>query len=1171
MNKGWFCVLMLSMIVYKTAWSQSVDADFSIPTEACRNEPVNIVNNSSDADRYEWDFCEGDLKSTTSGSLITTVNGSITAGVELIHDGEKYFAFVTSRETNSILRLDFGGDLQSTPSVVDLGNIGNISPWRPIDIEIVPDGNQWHAFVYGESANLITRLDFGESLEADADDITAEVILTGQGDSNCGLDVYTIADKKIIAYSKSYGIGTVELTNITDVPSSGMKFYSGNISGVQNLGDVKLAFANGNWFLYAPTFGPQSLLRFSFGTTILSSPTLTDISGSFIGNVSPFGIDLGFDNGTNVLFLCTIEGPLIRIDLGSDLSALPVSGERLGNFGLLSNTLKFSLLKVKSVWTGASISYNAGQVFRINFAQPACSASLTTSEAPHPSVSFSESGTRYISLKAFEDNSFSEIHKAISISGSTAPNLTIYSSGVCAGNAVQFKVGTNTSLSATQWAFGDGNNAVGITVDHTFNAAGSYTISLNAVALNGCENTISLPLTIYNAPVADFTAPAGLVCTNNELLFQNSTADNFDGLLAYKWNVDNVQVGVGEDLNYAFSSDGNHTVKLIAHIPGCSSEKIEAVADVKTGPVSSFDVNGSCEKQDVFFDNQSTGAIASYKWFVDGTIAGTEQDLTKSFDAGTYAIRLQTVGTNGCETSHIKNILINPKAQPDFEILTANLCSGAPVQLKQLTQIPSGASVQQYKWAFGDGSESISADVQHVYVNPGTYAVKLTATTSAGCSQSVQKMLTVKPSPSTEFTVSTVCASVPVTLNSVEDNANSWLWTMGEKLYQVRNPVHTFRNAGSHNVTLKITGKNGCESTKTRALIVPQVLIPQFTVLKNCVNEETIFEDVTEGDDPVVLSQWMFGADVNLTGDVVKYAWSEPGEKSVKLTVTSQSGCTYMREQSVIIQHPVVASFTSTPEIGSPPAEISFTNLSDNISLNHWSFGDGGFSDETSPTHIFTTEGVFSVVLNASNEAGCDDSFSADITISAPAPNAEVVAITSADNPDGSLNILVTIENKGNTVLENLPLDIDISGDITLSERIDERILPLSRYNFVLPYALRRSEDLQFICASVRLQDDTEEEGNRNCVEFGRSLLFMPGYPNPASNFITVEWIGKEDEGVSIRLINAMGRTIRQYHISSHAGFNTETVDVQDMEKGVYLLVLEGKNVKTTQHIVLSH
>jgi PKD repeat protein len=68
-----------------------------------------------------------------------------------------------------------------------------------------------------------------------------------------------------------------------------------------------------------------------------------------------------------------------------------------------------------------------------------------------------------------------------------------------------------------------------------------------------------------------------------------------------------------------------------------------------------------------------------------------------------------------------------------------------------------------------------------------------------------------------------------------------------------------------------------------------------------------------------------------------------------------------------------IADFTGTPTSGTASLSVAFTDTSANTPTAWaWDFGDGGTSTSQNPTHSYTTSGVYTVTLIASNSGGSD-------------------------------------------------------------------------------------------------------------------------------------------------------------------------------------------------------
>jgi PKD repeat protein len=124
---------------------------------------------------------------------------------------------------------------------------------------------------------------------------------------------------------------------------------------------------------------------------------------------------------------------------------------------------------------------------------------------------------------------------------------------------------------------------------------------------------------------------------------------------------------------------------------------------------------------------------------------------------------------------------------------------------------------------------------------------------------------------------------------------------------------------------------------------------------------------------------------------VVKF--KEPGQYTVQLTVANDQGSDSLALSQPIevtaFTVPAKAGFTVDTDKGLLPLTVHFTDQSEGSALTyHWEFGDGGVSNETSPTYTFQSEGAYDVRLTVSNSKG-DSSSNMEITVFGPTPTPE--------------------------------------------------------------------------------------------------------------------------------------------------------------------------------------
>jgi PKD repeat protein len=104
---------------------------------------------------------------------------------------------------------------------------------------------------------------------------------------------------------------------------------------------------------------------------------------------------------------------------------------------------------------------------------------------------------------------------------------------------------------------------------------------------------------------------------------------------------------------------------------------------------------------------------------------------------------------------------------------------------------------------------------------------------------------------------------------------------------------------------------------------------------------------------------------------------------------------------------PLVPGFTTTPSTGTAPLTVTCTDSSSGATTRSWTFGDGGTSTATSPSHTFTAPGAYTITQTVGNGTATA-STSKTVTATAP-PSAKFTVIGSGTyNTAGARDITLT-------------------------------------------------------------------------------------------------------------------------------------------------------------------
>jgi PKD repeat protein len=1151
-----------------------LEAQISLPAEVCLEQKF-IASNLASTGEINWDFCEGDLLLAPTLTQGISNSFNIPVGTCLIKSSGKWYGFITSLSNNSLFRLDLGTSLlNSSPAVVNLGNIGGLLN-NPQEIKVVEFQANFYAFVFNKSVNKLIRINLGSDIETTT--ATATSIVSGNGFDNGGLDV---AFDGLNWVASITNLNTLTLVNLGNSPANnpgaGDILNTSTIPGVNSIGDIKFIKDGSSWFGFIVGYSSATLHRLDFGTGLFIDPVPTNLK---VFSFAPYGLTMAKENGKWVMFVPTLQGNFQRLDFGvSPTNATPTLTS-LGNLGGATNTLKMDMATADSRWVALSTNWNSKNYYLIEFPQTNCPFDKSFSSANQETLEALTSGSFFVSF--YEKNSDgikSIVTHQIETLNKTSPDLDLSSTSLCEDVAGVFTPVSDQQLVSVSWNFGVYGNSTDTNPAITFNSSGIFPIQLEGVSDNGCHNLLDKSIEIYQ-PLdnIDFTLPPGLVCTNNELTFTNNIVDTYGGNLSYEWFVDGNPTGSQRDLKYTLTAAQDYQIKLKASIPGCFDEVTQTLQNVGAGPIIDFSFSGHCEDEAVQFTSGITETVTSYDWEFNGTTFSTDEDPSHTFtDIGSYSVTLTALSPSGCNNSKTKSVPIYTKPIVDFKIdPPPQACSGSTTAFIDLTIDPADSDLQSWQWNFGDTGAGNTAAVQnpsHTYANAGMYTVSLTAATNAGCSASWEEQITISQSPAVTIGNSPTCVGVPVNFSATGSDIKSYYWEMGTLYYEVANPVHTFNATGNQSVKLTIQGNNNCIMVYNRLVTVPVVLSPDFSVTDNCTGFEAVFTDITTGTDPVVQRTWDFAGLGTSSDQSASFEFATIGNKNIKLTVATQAGCSYSKNKSISVVTPPVAAFTASPESGGTPLFVQFNNTSTGATSYNWSIDEGSIftTDQVSPSYTFTETGSFLVTLAASGPQGCTSIIVKEINTTAGLPDVDLKLITTSENADGTIKVIITVQNKGNTVLRNLPVVIDISGNVSLTETIAGPISPASMYNLILGYGLNPNDNLKFLCAETTLENDQTPEGNRICREFDDGVFLFNAYPNPAKGVLTIEWVAPKDEVITISLVDSSGKKIVLSEVNSLEGLNSSRLSLDNIKNGLYILRIQGASLLKTQRIFVS-
>jgi PKD repeat protein len=583
--------------------------------------------------------------------------------------------------------------------------------------------------------------------------------------------------------------------------------------------------------------------------------------------------------------------------------------------------------------------------------------------------------------------------------------------------AVKFDASTSQNADSYSWNFGDGSNGTGKIVEHTFENAGTFNITLKVSNANGTANSTAQTITVIKSilPIAEFTknATEGITPFAVNFVATTSTSD-----ATYSWDFGDGGNGTGQVVDHTFIVEGQHEVVLTvtnANGTANSTQTITAIEPIL--PIAEFTKNATegITPFTVNFDASASQNADSYSWnFGDGT-NGTGKIVEHTFEiAGIFNVVLKVSNANGTANSTAQTITAIEPIMPVANF-TADKTSGVTPLIVNFDASAS-QNADSYSWSFGDGTNGTGKIVEHTFENAGTFNVILKVSNANGTANSTAQTITaIEPiMPVASFTANKTLGLTPLTVTfdaSASQNADSYSWDFGDGTNGTGKIVeHTFEKAGTLDIVLKVSNANGtANSTQTITAIEPILPIAEFT------------KNATEGTVPFAVKfnastsqnvdsySWDFGDGTNGTGKIVEHTFEKAGTFDVVLTVRNANGTANSTAQTVTAVEPIlpIAEFTKNTTEGLTPLTVNFIATASTPDATYsWDFGDEGNGTGQIVDHTFANAGNFNVILTVSNANGTANSTQ---TITAVEPIMPVANFT-ANKTSGLTPLTVTFD-----------------------------------------------------------------------------------------------------------------------------------------------------------------
>lgn len=635
----------------------------------------------------------------------------------------------------------------------------------------------------------------------------------------------------------------------------------------------------------------------------------------------------------------------------------------------------------------------------------------------NPTHTYSSSGTYLVSLTVENDNSCDSTYSENIIINAT-PAIDFSFTNVCFGIHTSFYDTNHINVGATSnwlYDFGDGGTSNESNPTHLYSSANDYNVQFSITDTNGCANSTSHSVSVFDAPIAQFTYDTVCQFTSTQFTDQSSPSSGID---FWNWDFGDNQSSTNQNPTHTYNQAGLFDTQLVVgNNDGCS-DTVNNTIWVWEPPNANFlHSDSSCTEGLVYFNDSSwsnESFINQYTWFFpDGHI---------SYDPNTYFVflnpeyyydvSLEVIDIRGCKDTVTESVFIDPEFRISF--IADTVCYGQSTSLYSYVVAPNDDSIVQYTWSFKDGSSQVTTPndtVSHIFSEPGNYEVMLQAENIYGCLNTARKNVKVWENPQAGFSFTeSYCYDSSNFINESlpgDGAIQKWTWYFGdgtsEEINNPSNPNifhHYAPMYGLYDIDLYIEDIYGClDSSENTLAHYPCVFVNYFTDTSwICEGTQAVFIDSTIVDDDFAINQkiWDFGdgntMQVDPNVDTVYYQYEYSGTYETKLQIEYLIEDLTIQDSSMLIVEILPSPKTLfTSEEVCKGANTTIINLSsinnDHFEWVDWSFGDGKDTSyqyipgSNELIHYYSQDGTYPVSLKMRASNNCQDSITKEYRV----------------------------------------------------------------------------------------------------------------------------------------------------------------------------------------------
>ena len=550
------------------------------------------------------------------------------------------------------------------------------------------------------------------------------------------------------------------------------------------------------------------------------------------------------------------------------------------------------------------------------------------------------------------------------------------------------------SISYNYWKASDGGSGFNKDYQTVFTQADSFSITLINLTNRGCRDTIQKSILVRASPSAKISLDKQSQCVfTGPINFVDTSLPK--GLITSRiWDINNQFTKTDSSFYYEFLTDGTKNIKLIVtHESGCQdSMQTNIIIHPKPKAVLKVDYKQLCLNGNTFFLSDSSwvksGTAVNNTIYISNGDSLLSNQYSYSFNkADTYFLENRVSSNFGCLDTAKETLIVHPHPLAKFIIDTANLCLRSNVFTFNNRSTVKGTK-QGFTWVFDDNTTQSDTHVTKSFASYGVKQIKMIATSTFGCKDSLTKSVEVYPMPIAKVYINDTAQCFNTQNFIFKDTSTiayhqlARLWIWNDQLTDTSKTIKKVFNSDTlyQHQLISISEKSCADTLQFTQRVLP-LPKPNFVINNagQCINNQNfVFSNTSTSKQSISNYYWDFGDGNSSQNTSPSHVFGNTGIYQIQLVAKTNRNCldtivksieVYHKPNAVLTVNNAAQCFNTQNFVFTGNSSI----ISGSIDQYEWDTSNQSFFGSKDTVLTFPTPGKYTITYVPISNQQCRD------------------------------------------------------------------------------------------------------------------------------------------------------------------------------------------------------